>query len=118
MALPIITVLTPENLKTILLDVFSTYSSKLSAKFSVKNIEFEHKSTITSDTISLPIGISEYNITNDILHIYKDNILIDKTEYTINTDKTVTFNSNITTTVEVPVIIKFIVIQSQLKLNT
>jgi len=107
MSLPQVPVVTPSNITTILLQVLSDYTSKLNTKMKVSMVESKNSVSITSNTSTVNIGIVNYNKNTDILHVFKDNVIID-TGYTISTDSlSVTFDSAIAGTTVTPVVIKF-----------
>lgn len=133
MALPTITVITPDNLKTIFQSLFTSYPAKLINKLFVKTEELNSSVVLTADTTTVNIGITGYNKTNHVLHVYKTKIingdaagspftisigevLVDPSEYTISTDSTsITFNSTVAATTTNPVTVKFSVIKSTLQ---
>ena len=114
MALPQVPVITPDNLKIILPQILEDYTSKLNTKVKVSMVETKNSVSLTADTTTVTIGIANYNKDSDILHVFKDNVLVE-TGYTISTDSlSVTFDAAITATTELPVVIKFDVIKASL----
>lgn len=111
MSLIDIPVITPDNIKLILQQAFSDYSAKLNTKMKVSLNELKNSLVLTADTTIVDIGIA-CNKDTDIIHVFKDNILVE-TGYTI-TNTAITFDAAIVATAEAPVTIKFNVIKATL----
>jgi len=112
MPLPSLNIVTPDNLKSILTDVLNNYTSKLHSKLSVVMDERKNTVPLTTSTTTVSIGLSGFDKNKDILHVYKDNVLVE-TGYTISTDNlSVTFDTAISATTDIPVNIKFTVIEA------